>query len=138
LNIGSKETETLVKLLHEFGNGPYSLNALVQELRQKGYCKNQSSAYHYANRILAIRQVFTRIKVENYERTHPTWTGTPEEAKKEVDKMDREGLPILYEINATIDDPRLNIVEKRKRVNLQFHELGKVLTDRLDAIEPHE
>lgn len=60
LNIGSKETELLIRLLNEFENGPYCLNALVEELMQKGYCKNRQTAYRYANRILAIRKIIQR------------------------------------------------------------------------------
>ena len=143
LDIGSKETETLIKLLYEFRDGPYCLSTLVQELRQKGYCKNQSSAYHYANRILAIRKVFNTMNAENLRRVRPTPADTPEQAHKhepdksqiqlrrEREERERLGLPILHEIDRVIESPLLSITQKRQFCALRLKELSNYIEARL-------
>lgn len=127
MNIRSKETELLVKLLDEFKDGPDDLNSLVRALRQKGHCKNLATTYNYANRILVIKRIFMAKDAENHSLTHPTLRRTAKEAGEAVQEIDRQGLPILYEINAVIDDPRLAISQKRQ----SCESLVQVLLDRL-------
>lgn len=123
LNIGSKETELLIKLLKEFENGPYCLSALVQELIQKGYCKNQQTAYRYANRVLTIEQIFQSRAASKQLR---------KEAEETV-----QGLPYSDRINGIIQNPGLGREEKLLRCYDEINDLWKNVKRRLNY-EPEE
>jgi hypothetical protein len=116
LDLGSKETETLLKLLNEFYEGPNNIKELVPCLREKGYSKD--GAYRYGHRVLEIKRIF-------HDRT------ISEEARKRAEDM-KKGVPFLDMINLAIDDPRLTEDEKLRYSVDYLDELARHVLKRLN------
>lgn len=106
MNIGSKESALIIQLLNEFVDGPNDLGSLVQAFREKGYCKSLATAYRYANRVLAIRKIFTT-------RNRLKWAG--------------RGGYIIARINNIMDNSLYNVTEKQQLVETEIQDLRKIL-----------
>jgi hypothetical protein len=124
LNVRSKETQLLIKLLSEFKDEPNDLNSLVNALRQKGYCKSLSTAYGYVNRILAIRKIFN---INNFEDS-PNSIGNenPIQALKKLERKARVA-DILQEINAYMDAPGHSRAEKQEIIKSGLQDMYRVI-----------
>lgn len=129
LDIGSKETEILLKLLNEFLDRPKDLRSLVQALREKGYCKSLSTAYRYANRVLAIREIFNDRSVKSLDKNQVTLRGNDPIIVDSGNgwKWHGRGAPLLAEINEYMDNKSYTVDAKRQFIEQKLQELYHVL-----------
>lgn len=134
LNIYSKETQLLIKLLGEFRDGPNNLSSLVQAIKDKRYCKSRATAYRYASRVLTIKKIFKAKDAENLGGTssNSNSTVTPEQARKEFEEMERQGIPFFLAIDAAIHDPRLSRIEKRRFCESRLEMLSDLIAKHID------
>jgi hypothetical protein len=108
LDLGSRETEQLIKALRKYRDGPDTLSHLVQALREEEYCNSLPTAYRYAHRILEIRKIFTSRTPENHNpvnHPNPTKNQSQEEASSQVfaEEMPRKVKTYLDDLSRTAD-----------------------------------